>query len=462
MTLHECITKVQSVKGKEKQTFLLSLKETDPQLFSDVAEYLSMVYGTENWYQTTIKSVGPLMVMGKPKMSAIEIIKTFFSGERRGNAGANLLGSLVARAETQGDKDLVQYAMWKDIKAGLGPISINKVFPNLIFIPPYQRCSTVTKGYLNSWDWETGIFIQKKEDQMFGNLICSEEPYLRSRNWNLIDGGSTKPLKDAGMWVREQLGDCVVMGEIIVLDSEGVPLGRESSNGLVNGIIQTGEELPEGNTISMKVWNCVPLDDFMKGETEHSYETLFSDLECVMEENTGNYPLSMVQSDRVTTIQQALEIFVKILKEKGEGVVMKNPRGLWSHNDGGSKDEIKVKIEMEVDLEITAINEAEAKSKHVDTFASLECKSSDGRIITGISGMTDAKRMEIHLNREKYIGSVIAAKCNGIQYNPEEPHSIYFGQFLESRLDKTTANSFEEIVEIQEAAIRTRLMIEAK
>ena len=297
---------------------------------------------------------------------------------------------------------------------------------------------------------------------MFGNLICSAEPTLRSRNWNLIESVSTQPLKDGALWIREQLGDCVVMGEIIVSDSNGVPLGRESSNGLVNGIIQTGEELPEGHTVSMKVWNCVPLHDFMKGSTIYDYETLFGDLEYALEENAGKFPLSMVQNDRVKTIQEALEIFVKILKEKGEGVVMKNPKGLWSHNDGGSKDEIKVKIEMEVDLEITAINEADAKSKHAETFASLECKSSDGKIITGISGMTDAKRMEIHLNRDKFIGSVIAAKCNGIQYNPEEPHSIYFGQFLESRLDKTTANSFEEIVEIQEAAIRTRLMIEAK
>ena len=172
---------------------------------------------------------------------------------------------------------------------------------------------------------------------------------------------------------------------------------------------------------------------------------------------------TLENSETCHTLTEVRDAFAKVVKGRGEGIVMKNPRGIWEDHDGGHPDAIKVKVQIDsVELRIVSYNEADAKSKHAGTFASLQCESEDGKIITGVSGMTDAMRLEIHMNREKYQGGIISARCNGIQYNPEEPHSLYFAQFVEVRTDKTVADTFERIVSIQNAAIESKIMSKEK
>ena len=137
---------------------------------------------------------------------------------------------------------------------------------------------------------------------------------------------------------------------------------------------------------------------------------------------------------------------------------MKNPEGFWEHSDSGSPDQVKGKIEMEVDLKIVGLNEADKNSRHAGTFASLVCESSDGRIVSGCSGMSDAERQNIFENFSFYEGKIFTGRCNGIQYNPEEPHSLYFLRFIEHRPDKTEADSFEKIEEIQRDAIASAMI----
>ena len=94
-------------------------------------------------------------------------------------------------------------------------------------------------------------------------------------------------------------------------------------------------------------------------------------------------------------------------------------------------------------------------------FASLQCQSEDGKVVTGVSGMTDEWRQKIHEDREYYLDSVITVQCNGIQWNEQEPHSLYYPQFVEPRRDKQTADTLEDIISIQDSAVDACIMSKA-
>lgn len=471
--LYQTIKELQSLKGKAKQTFLENFRDTStPEEVTTLKEYLKVVYGDSNWYQTKIEagSSNSVMNIGKKKLSALEAINEFLSlPNRRGAAGASALSALAGRCHDDAERELVQYALWKDLKAGFAQKSINKVFPDLIFIPPYQRLSTLDKMNHLQWDWSQGIFVQTKEDFMFGNIICCEfKPEIRSRNYNLIEHENL-PLQELARSIGEMLCERVVIhGEIYVEDENGVRLGREASNGLVNGVIQTGEVLPAGYNMKYVAWDLIPYGEFMSGKYHSEYETRHKNLVYVIESAQSVYPelapfISLISTVRCKTLSEVRDAFSKVVNAHGEGIVLKNPKGVWEDNDAGHKDAVKVKVQIDsVELKIVSFNEADPKSKHAGTFASLQCETEDGLIQTGVSGMTDAMRLELHMNREKYIGSVVSARCNGIQYNPEAPHSLYFAQFVEVRPDKTSADTLERVEAIQRSAIESKIMSKEK
>lgn len=455
--LYQQIKQVADTKGSNaKLDILKGLSAEDSEFMRD---YLSRVYSGANWYQTKLpKPAGRISVMGKAPVTILEAIDQFMGGDRRGDKGVQRLAVLSALLRSDEERDLLKWAIWGDIKAGVGPKTINKVWPGLIFIPPYQRCSTLDKGYHHRWDWSKGIFVQNKEDQMFGNLITEEG--LFTRNFNLVESESVRELNEWATKVKQEFGSLVFHGEIQVKDANGEYVTREKSNGLINGLIQTGEELPEGFTVNMTLWNVVDKADFYRGFSSYRYEACFEALQEILDVHPCD-KLRIVRNERVKSMEDVKAIFREVLKAKGEGLVMKDPDGTWADDDGGSEGQVKVKIEMPVELRIVGFNEADSKSKYRDMFASLQCQSEDGKVVTGVSGMTDEWRQKINEDREYYLDSVITVQCNGIQWNEREPHSLYYPQFVEPRRDKQTSDTLENIISIQDSAVDACIMSKA-
>lgn len=456
--LHEIIKQVADTKGSNAKLDLLrglSSEESDL-----VRDYLSRVYSGANWYQTKLPApAGRISIMGKSPVTIFEAIDQFMGGDRRGDKGAQRLAVFSALLRSDEERELLKWAIWGDIKAGVGPKTINKVWPGLLFIPPYQRCATLDKGYHHKWDWSKGVFVQNKEDQMFGNLVTEEG--LFTRNFNLIESASVDELNAWATEVKREFGDLVFHGEIQVKDAEGEYVTREKSNGLINGLFQTGEELPEGYTVNMTLWNVIEKAEFYRGKSEFRYETCFETLTEILKALPCPR-LRLVRNERVKSMEDVKAIFREVLKAKGEGLVMKDPDGTWEDDDGGAEGQVKVKIEMPVELRIVGFNEAGPKSKYHGMFASLQCQSEDGKVITGVSGMSDEWRQKINEDREYYLGSVITIQCNGIQWNERQPHSLYYPQFIEPRHDKQSADKLENIISIQDSAVDACIMSKAE
>jgi DNA ligase-1 len=111
-------------------------------------------------------------------------------------------------------------------------------------------------------------------------------------------------------------------------------------------------------------------------------------------------------------------------------------------------------MEVECDLEIVGFNEADKKGKHAKTFGSLLCKTSDGLLVVGVSGISDELRLRMWENQGDYIGKIAAVLSNGVQDKTDDAlKSLFLPRLAEIRLDKKVANTLDEVYAIQKAYI---------
>jgi DNA ligase-1 len=123
---------------------------------------------------------------------------------------------------------------------------------------------------------------------------------------------------------------------------------------------------------------------------------------------------------------------------------------LW--RDGKHKHQLKMKLIMDLDLEIIGFNEGAKGTKFEGTLGSLIVSTSDRKIISSCGGLKEKSgiRDEIWNNQDKYLGKIASIKCNGISSNKQGGYGLLYPSYNEIRYDKFDADSFDECMKIQE------------
>lgn len=363
--------------------------------------------------------------------------------------------------------ELIQMILDRDIKAGIAEKGINAAFNaaggtgRLINILPYHRYDNMTIDLLKKMDFRRGVYSQLKSDGMFANIICrhGKEPEIRSRSGSLIAGGSVDNLSlvfkdiiyDAGV------GESVFHGELLVIDlKQNTILPRAVGNGKLNSVIQTGEPLPEQFQVIYRVWDIVPYDKWFNAErVDIPYEARYNIISQMFDDDG----LVQVQETRVVhSFAEAVEHFKDALSRKEEGTICKAADMPWE--DGTSSQGLKLKMEIECDLEIIGFNPADAKGKHSKTFGSLLCKTSDSLLIVGVSGISDDLRKYMWENQDEFLGKIAAVLSNGVQDKTDDAlKSLFLPRLVEVRIDKKVANTLDEVYEIQKAYVENILVL---
>lgn len=363
--------------------------------------------------------------------------------------------------------ELIQMILDRDIKAGIAEKGINAAFNaaggtgRLINVLPYHRYDNMTIDLLKKMDFRRGVYSQLKSDGMFANIICrhGKEPEIRSRSGSLIAGGSVDNLSlvfkdiiyDAGV------GESVFHGELLVIDlKQNTILPRAVGNGKLNSVIQTGEPLPEQFQVIYRVWDIVPYDKWFNAErVDIPYEARYNIISQMFDDDG----LVQVQETRVVhSFAEAVEHFKDALSRKEEGTICKAADMPWE--DGTSSQGLKLKMEIECDLEIIGFNPADAKGKHSKTFGSLLCKTSDSLLIVGVSGISDDLRKYMWENQDEFLGKIAAVLSNGVQDKTDDAlKSLFLPRLVEVRIDKKVANTLDEVYEIQKAYVENILVL---
>lgn len=351
--------------------------------------------------------------------------------------------------------ELLRRIITKDLRAGFAENTVNKVFPGLVPDFAYMRCSLPKEVDLSSWPWQQGVFSQEKADGMFANVDVESGAQVRVTSRQ----GSALPLQAMGALAEELVSvlrpGFQYHGELLVQqrDDEWTTLSREVSNGALNSILKGGQ-LGAAQRVLFVAWDRVPLHAVRpKGRHDEPYAERLAQLGDVLSPvDARDCGLTLVPTRVVTSLQEAYAHYRELLALRKEGTIVKHPEALW--RDGTSKEQVKLKLEVDCDLEI--VDFVPGNGKNAALFGSIRCRSSCAQLQVDVSGFSDALRRQLHQQRQELLGAIVTVKANALMSPSREGglHSLFLPRFVEIRHDKREADSLQRIRDQFESAIQ--------
>ena len=345
--------------------------------------------------------------------------------------------------------ELFRRIIRKDLRAGFTDGTINRVFPKTLAEFPYMRCSLPAKSSMPDWDWSVGIISQEKADGMFANVDVD----VAGQVTMTTRAGSPIPLDH----LQELEAACSATlakgtqthGELTVF-KDGALLPREEGNGVLNSILNGGE-LQVGYSVRFDAWDQIPLTAVQpKGKYAVGYRQRLRELLGQYQAATcGNEVrvhggVHVIPTRIVRSKVEAMGHYRELLKAGREGTICKHPDAAWK--DGTSKDQVKLKLEVDVDLEVVNILLGTPGTKNEGRPGSLECRTSCGGLSVGVAIKNEKMRDAMN---DSWIGTIMPVRFNSIM-EPETPDgiaSLFLPRFVEDtpRADKRQADSLEQV-----------------
>lgn len=459
----QAIDVIAGASGKNDKLGLLTTYMNDP-------DFERVVLATYN----------PFITYGiRPKRRQLESLNRNFTGETwvllNDLAARRLTGDAATKAVSRELNSLCTESaelLWriinKDLKAGFSEGSVNKVKKGSIPEFAYMRCSLPKDAKLEMWPWSTGVISQIKADGMFFNANIEHTAInLTSRQGQPFPTEGFERIEDQlTLMFREDIGSpgtyyadgAQTHGELLVLNEEGQVLARQIGNGMINKLIQ-GTPLPAGHTLTAVLWDIVPLHCTVnKGKFDQPYLSRLRTLNSaigLMKAKRVESVINTIETRVVRSYAEAMEHYMDARRRKLEGTIIKKPLMTWK--DGTSKDQVKLKQEVPVELEVFGFEEGKEGAKTAETFGSLMCRTSDHMLEVNVgTGFSDELRREINEHREDWLGAIVTVKGNEIMFaaRGKLKHSLFLPVFEERRYDKTEADSFQRVVDQFEAAVK--------
>jgi DNA ligase-1 len=380
-----------------------------------------------------------------------------------GNLSNRTLSGSNARLKVQQTIDLLDAPsaalfariIRKDLRAGFSEGTINRVFPKTLAEFPYMRCSLPDKSDMPKWDWDAGIIVQEKADGMFTNVNVdgARQVLLTTRQGSPIPTDKLPGLESA---ITSTLATSTQShGELTVLHN-GEVLPREIGNGMLNSVLQGGE-LDEDCTVRLEMWDQIPLASVVsKGKCTTPYKNRLADLMRQIKlayeiaPDTVFQQLRLIPTRVVKKKADALTYYRELLKHGKEGVVCKHPLAIW--RDSTSKDQVKLKLEVDIDLEVVNVLPGTPGTKTAGRAGSLECRSHCSALSVNVAVKNEKMRALIDAAPDEWIGKIMVVRSNAITAPSEsnEMYSLFHPRFVEdfARPDKAVADDLEQVQSI--------------
>ena len=363
------------------------------------------------------------------------------------------------------DAYIIERIIDKDCKIGMGTTFINKVFKGLIEETPYMGAVSFDEKKARKIFEKGGKGIsQVKMDGRYCNaVIRGGEVELESRQGEPTIVTGAKFAEELA-----QLDDCVLNGELTM---DGIP--RYESNGIIASIIdicgkkesRTDKENEKKlaaftekhgdfdealSKIRYTVWDRITVDEYFEAKSTVPYSKRAIELNKALK-SIDVTRISIVEGKVVESYEDAMGHFQEILGRGEEGTILKAYDGEWK--DGKPTHQIKMKLELTLDLVITGFNYGTKGTKNENVISSFNAETSCGKLKTRPQGLTESLMAEITENQDNLLGTIIEVKCSGLSFDHTGAYSLLYPAFKHFRDDKTEANSLDECIEIQNAAI---------
>ena len=439
--LYQIIKQLQNTSStKEKEEILIKNKRNQ-----DLKEFLRLTYcpsvvcdiGEKTYPIRNNEGVANF----KDFESLERVVENLATRRFTGNKALNYLSEMQDLFSDE-FAELLRYAILKDARIGVGPKVINKVWKNLIVDVPYQRCSLMDDKVIERVNSsKEGVVVQLKADGVFA---------VHTPDGMFTRNGSKFPDEFADLFYTNT--NYCIEGEIVWRHRiSGLPVSRKQGNGITNSVLKSGYDIYDDDYSKyypeFQVWNIIPEHDWKNHSCNIPYIDRYK-LLCEVVSEAPNSDLIVIDTYFCKTMSDIIKINNDYLSEGYEGTIIKFPEGVWKYNT--SKDMIKVKVAVDVDMRIESIEEA--TGKNAGMVGRINVVSEDGLVRCGVNA-TGTEKERIEFLKANPIGKIIQCTCNDIlDSNSKEGYSLFLGRAKASvsdlRFDKNEADTFERILEI--------------
>ncbi len=459
MTIKQIFDEISNIKGDNAK--LAALKKYKDNKLLEKVLYLAKSKRVKFYIKQIPEYPTPRGEMGLD--SALEALSELSSRKVTGHSAIGFLVHLLSSVSVD-DAYVLERIIDKDLKIGLGTTFINKAFDSLIEETGYMGCVPFNEKRAKSFfDGGKTVLSEVKADGRYVNIIIQgNEVELTSRQ------GEPTILGDCEL-IRElsKLNDCVLNGELVM---KGIP--RLISNGIIASIIdykikfsdrtesenskknetffkEKGMSMDEAlSLIQIKAWDILSIDDFYNLKSSVKRIDRLNQLKEVIKDSKN---IMIINHKMVKSYKEAMEHFTEMLESGEEGTVLKTLDGCWKN--GKQTYQIKLKLEMDLDLKIVAFNYGTKGTKNENVISSVTCESSCGKLTARAQGLKEDMMLYVTENQDKLLGTILEVKCNGLSSNSNGGNSVFYPTAKEFRTDKIIANSFEECLEIQNGVL---------
>lgn len=392
-----------------------------------------------------------------------EVLEKLSSRELSGDAAYAEVQKLVDFLEPKSG-ELLRRIILGDMRAGFTEGTINRVAPGTIPEFPYMRCSLPPKSNMDKFDWARGVFSQEKADGEFANVNLTSDRVLRvtTRQGTEYPDGALGALELAlGMHLAP---GTQTHGEFVVFEDDKL-MPRELGNGILNSL-QQGGTLAPNQAVHFLAWDQIPLAAVKpKGQYSVPYEHRFVELakQVKVANAAGCTAFKMIPTKLVRSKEDALAHAAEIMARGGEGTIVKARETIWK--DGTSKDQVKIKLAVDVDLEIIAIAPGKRDTKNEGRPGAFSCATSCGKLLVDVTIKNEALRDAVEADNNAFIGKIIPVRANAIMKPSEsnDNYSLFLPRMASDkvRTDKSVADDLERVQAIFDAAAGIKRTVEA-
>lgn len=407
--------------SKQKET-ILKYNETD-----DMKSYLEWVYNPFKRYYVSDK-IARKELKNVPYGQSNDIGSLFSILDKlhrrfaTGNDAIELLKEYAANG-SESFRELLFYALKKDVRAGINIKTINKVYDNVI--PNFQLM--LAEPFAEKHHTIPAI-VQPKFD---GIRICfiyeDGELYIRTRAGKEMV--SLDHLEDqVSTFIKEEVFPKIV-GEHknILIDTEAMG-SIDSFNQTVSILRQQNEPALDADIRIFGIYGySEPISEQMKvGYLNKSYRELDS-FYLIQQVDTDYYPnLTIADSYWIENHDEAFDYYKNFRKKGLEGAVVKKPFNTYEFKR--SKTWIKIKPSETHDLTITGIKEGTGRLKESTGSVIVDYNG----VEVAVSGMTDKMREEVWKSPDDFINMTAEIEA----HETTEDGSLRHPRVVRFRMDK--------------------------
>lgn len=281
----------------------------------------------------------------------------------------------------------------RDLRVGLNAVSINKIWPDLLV-----DTGSAFKGAMLAHEWNEGKL----------KFPCYAEPKLDGIRLTMIptDGvhrgytrnGNTYP---AAKFIEEAFKDFPGM----VFDGEVMAENWNETSSL----LKTSKKIDWDrvkNELFFHVFDAFPVESYENG-SETPYRERRKNLVNMFIYNLSDGPITLVKAYRVESMEALQSLFAKVVDEGYEGLVLKQPDGVYKIVKGSTRPVFWMKLKPERDETVTITGSEEGTGKNVGRLGAFVCKDEKGQTYRVGSGFNDEQRVDFWKRRKTLVGKKI-------------------------------------------------------